>query len=114
VVIAGLSLGCCNLSRAALVVLEDFESEPTKFGWFLDNDMDGSRYLRVEDDQIFGSKALHYHLTNTPSGQQEAIGQMTEPVDMTPEDIQSVTVQFDFYVSHHGSPTTSKPAPPLR
>lgn|GEM_PF-3088714 len=106
VVIAALSLGCCNLSRAALVVLEDFESEPTKFGWFLDNDMDGARYLRVEDNELFGSKALHYHLTNTPNGQQEAIGQMLEPVDMAPEDIQSATVQFDFYVSHAGAPMT--------
>ena len=91
-------------SHGALIVQEDFEGETTKLGWYLDSDMDGARTVVVEDNELFGSKALHYHLTNTRSGQQELIGQMPSGVDMSLEDISSVTVQFDFYFVTTGGP----------
>lgn len=105
----GMLLACLTAtSHAALVLADDFEAGTPKFPWYLDATAGGTRWIAVTNSELFGSQALCYHMTTPQSGQQEAVGQMLIPVDMSPEEITSLTVQFDFYWAEQNAPPLAK------
>ncbi len=103
-ILSGLLWVVAPATRAALVISEDFEGGTPKFGWYLDGDNEGTRYMVVQTNEVFGSMALHYHLDQTSTGQQNGIGQLLTPVDMSSDSISSLTVQFDFYLDNPAAP----------
>jgi hypothetical protein len=102
--LSGALLAAVPATQAGLILAENFEAQPPQFGWYLDNDNGGTRYVVVETNGVFGSMALHYHLAQTATGQQEAIGQLLTPVDISSDSVSNLTVQFDFYLDNPAAP----------
>ncbi len=93
-----------SVSHGMLIMADDFEADTPKFPWYMDATAGETRFVEVVTNALFQSKALRYHMTTPTSGQQELVGQMSLPVDMSPEGVTSLTLQFDFYFNYPAVP----------